>query len=138
MKASNSGYKHIYAHGFKSYTVPEHIIIATEVLGKMLPDGACVHHIDYDKLNNAKNNLVICQDQFYHALLHTRTDALKACGYAHYLKCCYCKLYDHPDNITISGHHTTRHKYAYICPNRLKTKAHRGILSPRELKRQSL
>jgi hypothetical protein len=134
MEKSNSGYIHKYAHGYKSYTVPEHTIIATEALGKHLPDSACVHHVDYDKTNNVKSNLVICQDDFYHALLHTRTDALRACGYVHYLKCCYCKLYDHPDNIKTSAHHTVRHKYAYLCVNRLKTKKHRGQLTPRELK----
>jgi len=47
-------------------------ITAERALGKPLPPGAQVHHVDGDKRNDAPGNLVICQDQKYHHLLHVR------------------------------------------------------------------
>lgn len=56
-----------------------HVLKAELALGKPLPPGAEVHHINGDKDNpNAK--LVICQDSAYHALLHLRTKLLRAGG----------------------------------------------------------
>lgn len=52
--------------------VYEHRAVAARALGKPLPDGAEVHHVDGDKKNNAPSNLVICQDCSYHRLLHSR------------------------------------------------------------------
>jgi hypothetical protein len=39
-----------------------------------------VHHVDGVSLNNAHENLVICQDQAYHRLLHRRTLVVRAGG----------------------------------------------------------
>ena len=50
----------------------QHIRTAEMALGRRLPAGAQVHHVDEDRSNNAAANLVICQDQKYHKLLHTR------------------------------------------------------------------
>ena len=58
----------------------EHILIAERALGRYLPDGAEIHHVDENKRNNANRNLVICQDSAYHKLLHVRTRVLKAGG----------------------------------------------------------
>jgi hypothetical protein len=52
--------------------VYEHILVAESVLGHSLPAGAVVHHVDGNKHNNAPGNLVICEDDAYHRLLHTR------------------------------------------------------------------
>ncbi len=49
-----------------------HVAIAEAALGKPLPIGAQVHHVDGDKWNNTPSNLVICQDRAYHFLLHVR------------------------------------------------------------------
>ena len=57
-----------------------HIVIAETVIGKPLPKGAEVHHVDGDGYNNAHANLVICQDSAYHKLLHVRARVLKAGG----------------------------------------------------------
>jgi hypothetical protein len=56
-----------------------HILVAELALGKPLPKGVEVHHVDGDKANNAPTNLVICQDQQYHMLLHVR-QRVKAAG----------------------------------------------------------
>jgi hypothetical protein len=56
----------------------EHVAIAEQVLGRPLPKGACVHHIDGNKANNSHDNLVICENQTYHFLLHSRAKLLAA------------------------------------------------------------
>lgn len=42
-----------------------HVLGAEKALGKPLPDNAVIHHHD-------KEQLVICQDQAYHMLIHQR------------------------------------------------------------------
>ena len=42
------------------------------VVGRPLPASAHVHHVDGDGRNNARRNLVVCQDAKYHNLLHAR------------------------------------------------------------------
>ena len=95
--------------------VREHILMAERVLGKLLPPGAEVHHIDGNPGNNSQKNLVICENHSYHSLLHRRERAIKACGHADWLKCRFCGKYDAPENLTIfydsgspnkSGYHT--------------------------------
>uniref|UniRef100_A0A6H2A0B5 Putative homing endonuclease n=1 Tax=viral metagenome TaxID=1070528 RepID=A0A6H2A0B5_9ZZZZ len=78
--------------------VKEHILIAEKALGKLLPEKAVIHHIDGNPSNNIPSNLVICQDNGYHLLLHRRQRAYKACGNANWIKCPYCKKYDDPNN----------------------------------------
>jgi hypothetical protein len=78
-----------------------HVAVAELALGKPLPDGAVVHHVDGDKLNNWPYNLVICKDQAYHKLIHQRTNAYDECGHADWLKCKFCGQYDDPANLRI-------------------------------------
>lgn len=55
----------------------EHVVIAEKALGKPLPKGAVVHHVDGDPAANRKPwNLVVCPNQDYHLLLHRRAQAL--------------------------------------------------------------
>lgn len=56
--------------------VREHILVAERALGKALPDGAVVHHVNGDKADNRPANLVICEDQAYHLLIEERTRAI--------------------------------------------------------------
>lgn len=60
--------------------VYEHVIIAEQALGKPLPPRADVHHVDENTKNNARTNLVICQDRGYHKLLHARARIVRVGG----------------------------------------------------------
>ena len=86
--------------------VREHVAVAEKALGRKLPTGALVHHMDLDKSNNAPMNLVICPNDAYHLLLHRRTRALNECGNANFLKCWICKTYDDPSMIVVNGKNT--------------------------------
>lgn len=67
--------------GYKmSGGILQHVAIATTALGKPLPSGAEVHHVDGNSLNNTRSNLVICQDRAYHMLLHARTRIVRDGG----------------------------------------------------------
>jgi len=91
--------------------VKESILIVESVIGKYLSRMAIVHHNDGNPLNNQKNNLVICESDTYHKLLHERIRALIACGYASWFKCRFCKQYDNPINLHLirngnAGYHS--------------------------------
>src|SRR3990167_5515273 len=58
----------------------EHILVAEKALGRRLPPGAIVHHVDEDPTNNAPTNLVILQSQAEHLALHARLRIQRAGG----------------------------------------------------------
>lgn len=87
-------YKQRYTPTWKRKVRHEHAIIAERVLGRPLPVGAEVHHVDGNTLNNANTNLVICQDKAYHKLLHWRERIIKAGGNPNVGKfCSTCKQF---------------------------------------------
>lgn len=57
-----------------------HVLIAEKILGKRLPNIAVVHHVNQNKKDNRPSNLVICQDQSYHLLIHARQRIVDAGG----------------------------------------------------------
>lgn len=87
----------------------EHRKIAARALGKPLPPQAVVHHFDGDKSHDAPRNLVICEDQSYHMLLHIRQKALAASGHADWRWCRYCRQWDRPERIAIGSRGSSRH-----------------------------
>ena len=92
----------------------EHVVIAETALGKPLPEGDIVHHVDAVRTNNANTNLVVCQDQAYHSLLHMRAKAVAAGCPASWVRCRFCGGFaDKADmqcyqygNISITQHQT--------------------------------
>lgn len=80
----------------------QHIAIAEAALGKPLPPGAEVHHVDENPSNNAPGNLVICPSAAYHKLLHQRQRAFDACGHHDWRRCTFCKTYDAPANLSMN------------------------------------
>lgn len=77
-------YRKVTRHGHPRADVQGHVaihvLVVERALGKPLPIGAEVHHVDEDKANNAPSNLVVCQDRAYHKLLHARARVVRAGG----------------------------------------------------------
>jgi hypothetical protein len=95
-------------HGYKYFTVNgkntrEHVIVVERAMGKPLPPGAIIHHVDEDRTNNAPTNLVVCPSHKYHHQLHQRMRAMDACGNPNWRKCPYCKQYDDPVHMRDGG-----------------------------------
>lgn len=77
----------------------KHTRIAEWALGRQLPAGVEVHHVNEDKSDNRPENLVICPNHEYHHLLHVRQRAQDACGDANKRCCKFCKKWDSVNNL---------------------------------------
>jgi HNH endonuclease len=88
------GYKYSTVNGKRVF---EHIAVAEKALGRKLPKGSVVHHVDENPLNNSPTNLVICPNASYHRLLHYRMRAKKECGDPDKKQCLFCKDWEEPE-----------------------------------------
>jgi len=102
--------------------VLRYILIAEKAMGKILERKHQVHHFNGITDDDRNSNLVVCESNAYHFLLHQRQRAYQDCGNPHYIKCNYCKKYDDPSNL--NGHHVhsecnKKYQKAYSRPRRL-------------------
>ena len=56
--------------------VYEHILVAEQILGRLLKPEECVHHIDYNKTNNNPDNLMIFKTNSDHMAYHNGVKAI--------------------------------------------------------------
>lgn len=71
---NDRGYVVLWRNGKE---IAEHIYLAEKALGKPLPKGAEVHHVNKKPWDNyTAFNLVICPNREYHLLLHRRAKEL--------------------------------------------------------------
>ncbi len=97
----SGGYVRMQRMGVKKL---EHVLVAEAALGRALPNGAAVHHVNGIRHDNRAENLVICPSKEYHALLHVRERALNACGDANKRKCKICGTYEDPARMKACPH----------------------------------
>lgn len=66
----------------------EHILIVERALGYFLPRKHPTHHVDGDGTNNRNSNLVVCESESYHRLLHARARIIRMGGNPNLDKVC--------------------------------------------------
>ena len=100
------GYRQVAADDRR---VGEHVRVCELAIGRRLPKGAIVHHVDGDIHNNANANLVICESHQYHMILHYRARVIALGGDPDFhLACSGCSTAKAPDEFypqkrTLSG-----------------------------------
>lgn len=89
--------------------VAEHIVLAERAVGKPLPSGAQVHHVNGDRADNRPENLVVCQGRAHHALIHVRMRAVMAGHPADWKQCHHCGGWAAPTDLLIYKRHAASH-----------------------------
>lgn len=124
---TKNGYVQISENGERTL---QHILIVEKILGKKLPRGAEVHHINCIEHDNRPENLVICPTRKYHFMLHRRARALDACGNPDWIKCAFCKKWDDPKNLVLISGKNGR-EYAQTYHRECRNKARRKVKEQR-------
>lgn len=76
-----------------------HVLVVEAALGKPLPHGAVVHHVNGVRTDNRPANLVACQNAAYHMHIHARLDALLGCGNPKHRCCRLCGVWAAPESL---------------------------------------
>lgn len=122
-----NGYAYVLKKGhpkaIKGGYVRRSHLVAETILGKPLPSKAIVHHVSGIRNDDRPQNLVICENQKFHLLLHRREIALRKCGHANWRKCPFCKQYDDPNNLCIYSNGFVCHKE---CRNQYNRDRYKG------------
>ena len=84
--------------------IGESRLVAEKAFGKHIPTKHPIHHSNGATSDNIPKNLVVCEDNAYHKLLHVRINALAACENAKWLKCPFCGKHDDPKNMYVYPH----------------------------------
>ena len=101
------GYIYLYSpdHPYrnKDKNVAEHRLVVEKTIGRYLKPTESVHHWDENVGNNETANLLVCENNSYHMLIHQRMRAYKATGNPNARFCRWCKQYDDDSNLYING-----------------------------------
>lgn len=89
--------------------VYEHILVASQAMGKPVPDYADVHHVNGDKTDNRPQNLVVCS-RSYHQILHKRTKALEETGDPNSVRCWLCHRWGGREQLSVPENGSPYHK----------------------------
>lgn len=89
MSMNEDNLKKLNFNGYVAYYMPEHprayksngcvyehILVAEEMLGRPLHDEECVHHKDFDRTNNASDNLMVFATVADHSAFHGGAEAV--------------------------------------------------------------
>lgn len=101
MGRANKG-GHVSVYGYRVISVDgkaklEHVAVAEKAMGRSLPKGAQVHHLNGDPLDNRPANLVVCPSANYHRLLHRRGVSMEITGRPDAQQCFTCQHWIVPE-----------------------------------------
>lgn len=95
-RLTTQGYVAVYIPGHPRATkgfVLEHVVMAERAVGRPLPIGAIVHHVNDNKQDNRRDNFAVLENHAEHRNLHVRRAVLRAGGNPWTQRvCCYCKV----------------------------------------------
>ena len=69
-------YMPMHPKAFSNGCVYEHVLVAEEILGRYLNEEECVHHIDFNRKNNDKSNLIVFASNSDHVSYHAGGDLI--------------------------------------------------------------
>lgn len=95
--------------------VYEHVFVVARALGRPVPKGTRVHHVNENRSDNRGRNLVLLQNASEHKQLHSRMRARAATGHVRWKKCQYCKQYDDPANLFVRDQPNNTKTYHRKC-----------------------